>query len=452
VTRMAATASEGASGASVAAAPWKWRRVAVHVTRGCELRLRLLADERAPFSGAVVFQEDVQRVSYDAEPGTVAAIFGPGDKAACAIGMYDPLSPLRLRVVAHGPTASPLDSEWVRAAIATAVAERDALFDTNSRAATTGYRLVNGENDGLPGLVVDRYGNTVVVKVYGSAWLPWMESVVGALQGACGSFELERVVLLLSREISRLPEATRLGLAHGDVLAGAPLDGELGFLENGIGFGADPVQGQKTGFFLDQRDNRLAVRALAAASPGCRVLNVFSYTGGFSLYAADGGAGQVTSVDLARAAIASVESNWARNAHRPKIAAARHEGIVMDAFEAMEQLRKAGRTFDLVIVDPPAFAQRERHVEAALAAYGKLAKLAVQLTAERGHVVLASCSSRVSADAFHGAVEKAAQQAGRPLDVLKRTGHACDHPVRAAGCTPYLKATFARPASSTRRR
>lgn len=186
------------------------------------------------------------------------------------------------------------------------------------------------------------------------------------------------------------------------------------------------------------------MRELAQRSPGARVLNVFSYTGGFSLYAADGGAAAVTSVDASRAAIDAIERNWARNAHRPAIAAARHEGIADDAFSAMEALRQARRQFEIVIVDPPSFAQRERHVDAALAAYAKLARAAVLLAAPGGSVLLASCSARVTADAFHSAVEKGARQAGRPLEVQARRGHACDHPVRAAGATPYLKATLAR--------
>lgn len=433
--------------------PWAQRRVAVHVTRGCEQRLRRLAEQGAPFTAGAVYQEEVLRVSYAAEPGTVAVVYGPGDKGkgnapAAAVGLYDPLSPVRLRLVQHGATSTPLDEAWVRAAVARAVAERAAAFaHLRGAAETTGHRLVNGENDGLPGLVVDRYGGTAVVKLYAGAWLPWAAAVVRALEAACAppSFALERVVLLLSRELAQLPAEQRLGLAHGDVLAGAPLpaSGEVPFAENGLAFGCEPVLGQKTGFFLDQRDNRELVRALAAASPGCRVLNVFSYTGGFSLYAADGGAAAVTSVDASRAAIDAVERNWARNAHRPAVAASAHEGIADDAFAAMEALRRAGRQFEIVVVDPPSFAQRERHVEAALAAYAKLARAAVLLAAPGGSVLLASCSARVSADAFHSAVESGARQAGRPLEVRSRMGHACDHPVRAAGATPYLKATLA---------
>lgn len=245
--------------AAVAHRPWEQRRVAVHVTRGCEQRLRRLAAEGASFTGATIFQEEVLRVSYDAEPGTVAAVFGPGGKgggkanvAAAAVGLYDPLSPLRLRLVQHGASPTPLDEHWVRQAIARAAAERFAQFASANRAeATTGYRLVNGENDGLPGLVVDRYGGTLVVKLYAGAWLPWVDAVVRALEAACAppSLKLERVVLLLSRELAQLPPAQRLGLGHGDILAGAqlPASGEVCFEENGIVFGCEPVVGQKTG-------------------------------------------------------------------------------------------------------------------------------------------------------------------------------------------------------------
>lgn len=425
--------------------PWEHRRVAVHVTRACERRLLSSAAVVGDgFTAAVVFQEEVQRTSYDdVPPGTVGICFGPSGKKALAVGLFDPVSPLRVRVLALGATSAPIDSAWVGRTIARAAAERGALFDNHCDEATTGYRLVNGEHDGLPGLVVDRYGDTLVAKCYSAAWLPWREEVAAALVDACPV--AQRVVLLQSREIARLAHDARAGASHGDVLRGAPLpaDGRVRFRENGLEFACQPVDGQKTGFFLDQRENRARVRTLVQRAGASAVLNVFAYTGGFSLYAADGGAAAVTSVDLAARAIADCERNWALNAHRPAIRAASHEGVVADAFEAMDRLRADGRRFDLAVVDPPAFAQRERHVPKALGAYSALARAAVQLVEPGGRVLLASCSARVGSDAFLDAVRRGAQAAGRPLRVEDVTGHAADHPVRAHGATPYLKGVFA---------
>jgi 23S rRNA (cytosine1962-C5)-methyltransferase len=211
------------------------------------------------------------------------------------------------------------------------------------------------------------------------------------------------------------------------------------FDENGLRFEVDPVRGQKTGFFLDQRDNRARVEALAA---GARVLNVFAYTGGFSLYAARGGARAVTSLDLSALALAAAERNFALNRALPAVAAAQHELLAGDAFDALAELARARRTFDLVIVDPPAFAKRQAEVERALAAYARLTRLALAVTRPGGTLVIASCSSRVSAAAFYDAVLAAAAQAGRPLRELARTGHALDHPVRFAE-GEYLKCLFA---------
>jgi 23S rRNA (cytosine1962-C5)-methyltransferase len=211
------------------------------------------------------------------------------------------------------------------------------------------------------------------------------------------------------------------------------------FKENGITFECDPINGQKTGFFLDQRENRVRVRSL---SKNKSVLNVFSYTGGFSLYAADGGATEVTSVDFSTPATQATLRNIQHNQHRANIRSAKFETLDQDAFEALAQMKSAGRKFDIVILDPPMFAQNQAQIETALNAYRKLTLLGLGVLKRGGTLVQASCSSRVSADDFFRTIHQAAQEAGRPLKEIERTGHALDHPITYKEGA-YLKCLFA---------
>jgi 23S rRNA (cytosine1962-C5)-methyltransferase len=212
------------------------------------------------------------------------------------------------------------------------------------------------------------------------------------------------------------------------------------FTENGLWFGADVLRGQKTGFFLDQRDNRARVEQLAV---GMRTLNVFAYSGGFSLYAARGGAPEVLSLDASAPALAAALRNFDLNRHTPRIAAACHSLLQADAFEALPDLGRQGRRFDLVIVDPPSLAAQQSQVEGALQAYARLTNLALGVLAPDGVLVMCSCSARVSASAFFSTVSRAAVAAGRPLRELDRTGHPIDHPIRFPEGA-YLKALFAK--------
>jgi 23S rRNA (cytosine1962-C5)-methyltransferase len=238
--------------------------------------------------------------------------------------------------------------------------------------------------------------------------------------------------------MKQYPEYLR-GLEDGQIIFGEPINQTLTCYENGLCFEVDPICGQKTGFFLDQRDNRARVEKLAR---GKRVLNVFSYNGGFSLAAARGGAVEVTSLDQSGPALASSERNFALNAGVPAIAAAVHLTIEDDAFKAMAELVKKGESYDLVIIDPPAFAVRRSQVKDALNAYGRLAHLGVSLLAPGGDIVLASCSNPVSPEDFRKRLCDSAERAGRPLREITETGHALDHPLDFSD-SRYLKCLFA---------
>jgi 23S rRNA (cytosine1962-C5)-methyltransferase len=229
------------------------------------------------------------------------------------------------------------------------------------------------------------------------------------------------------------------GLQDGQILFGPPLDGPVVFSENGLLFEAEPVAGQKTGFFLDQRDNRSRVEG---SSRGREVLNVFSYTGGFSVYAARGGARSVTSVDLSAPAMAGCERNFALNLGNPGVCSCPHHPVVGDAFQVLSEMARAQRRFGLVILDPPMFAQSKAQVESALQAYQRLTRMGLAVLEPGGTLVQASCSARVPAEDFFSAVEESANQAGRPLREMQCTSHAVDHPARFLESS-YLKCLFA---------
>jgi 23S rRNA (cytosine1962-C5)-methyltransferase len=405
----------------------------LHIPKPAEKRiaLRIAAPaERALRQGHPwVFDQSIIDQSHSGVPGDLAVIFD-SKRNFQAIGLYDPTSPIRVRILQQGKPAV-IDENWFQEKIKIAATLREPLKKKD----TNGYRLVHGENDGLPGLVIDRYAETLVIKLYTPAWVPHLKEVCAALSQIQ---PFERLILRLSRSLNKQTKYLH-GLTDGMTLAGQTPERLLLFKENGLTFECDPINGQKTGFFLDQRENRERVKALSRDKS---VLNVFSYTGGFSLYAADGGAKEVVSVDFSTPATEATLRNIAHNQDHPNVKAARFETIAQDAFEVLAQMKEEKRRFDLVILDPPMFAQKQAQVETALAAYRRLTALGVALIKPGGILVQASCSSRVDADAFFEAVHGSAKEAGRPLREMERTGHALDHPVTFREGS-YLKCLFA---------
>lgn len=395
------------------------KRIALHVTPAAERALR----GGHPW----LFDQAIRKQSRAGQPGDLAVIFDSA-RRFLAIGLYDPDSPIRVRVLQHRDQAL-IDRAWFAARLHTAAARRAPLLAQG----TDGYRIVHGENDGLPGLIVDRYASTLLVKLYTAAWLPHLRDVVAGLRDGQ---PCERLVLRASRHVATV--MAQYGLHDGQTLIGAPPGGPVIFRENGLRFAADVVRGHKTGFFFDQRENRARVRTRAA---GRRVLDVFAYSGGFSVYAAAGGATAVTSVDISAPALAAAVANLAlnREAVRPDV---QQVTLAEDAFACLGRLSSAGRTFDMVIVDPPAFAKSAPEVDRALAAYARLTRLALGVLQPDGVLVMASCSSRVTPEAFFSTVQRAAQDAGRALVDVQRTGHALDHPVSFPE-GEYLKCLFA---------
>jgi 23S rRNA (cytosine1962-C5)-methyltransferase len=349
-----------------------------------------------------------------------------------AIGLYDAESPIRVKVL-HAGRPTPIDRTFWRERLVAAEARRAPLLEDPG---TTGYRWVHGENDGMAGLVLDRYGDTLVCKLYSAAWFPHLDEVIHEAQQVRPS---SRVVLRLARNVTPTER-----LHDGAALVGQLPERPVRFLERNLAFAADVVHGQKTGHFLDQRENRARV---GARSRGARVLDVFSCTGGFSVHAAAGGARLVHSVDLSAEAIATARRNMELNRSLPAVRRCQHHDSVGDAMEVMSQLAAAGRRFDVVVVDPPSFARRREQVPGALAAYGRLSSLALDLLEPGGLLVQASCSSRVDEGELWAAVRAAAERHGSSLADVTITGHPLDHPVGFAEGA-YLSAVFARVADS----
>jgi 23S rRNA (cytosine1962-C5)-methyltransferase len=390
------------------------------------LRLRITAAAETIVRGGHpwLFADSIHESNRPGQLGDLAVIYDRKDKFL-AVGLFDPDSPIRVRIL-HAGKAQTIDAAWWRARLAESLARREGLFD----ATTTGYRLIHGESDGWPGLVLDRYDTTLVLKIYTAAWLPRLDETVALIRETIPS---ERLVLRLSRNIQPVAEK-QFRSRDGRLLFGTPPEGVI-FSENGIRFEAVVLRGQKTGFFLDQRESRREVETLAR---GCRVLNAFSFSGGFSVFAARGGAVSVTDLDISAHALESAKRNFALNKKFPGVAACRHETVQADAFAWIE---KSTEKFDLIILDPPSLAKRATEREGALHAYERLNAHGIQRLAQGGILVAGSCSAHVPAAEFFDAVRHAAKKSGRQFTELKTMQHPPDHPAGFREAA-YLKVIY----------
>lgn len=336
-------------------------------------------------------------------PGGTTFAAGTWVRVQCdgfsAVGVFDPASPLAIRVYTRGPVP---DAAWFEAHVKGARDRRAPLLRDGS---TSAYRLINGEGDGMPGIVVDVYGQFAALRLDSVALtslVPWIVSAV------------ERAV-----DVKGVVQKTNQGL---DVLAGRAPPERLIVSEHGLRFFADIGSGQKTGLFLDHRENRKHVEQW---SQGAAVLNLFSYTGGFSLYAARGGARHVVSVDRAGDAMARARDNVELNGFDPSA----FEFVTEDAMRYLERAAQEKRRFDVVISDPPSFARNRTQRQRAIRAYEKLHGLALAVLAPGGLYAAASCTSQVDVVAFKDSIATAAARCRRSLQIAMENGQALDHPV-----------------------
>lgn len=363
-----------------------------------------------------VFDYQIQNLPQEGKPGDLGIIYDSKNKFL-AIGLYDPFSAIRLRVLQQGAPRE-IDAAFFADRVKKAIALRSALPGKG----TSGYRVVNGENDRLPGMVLDRYEDTAVLKLYTSAWIPFLELLLPVLEE---HLKVQRCILRLSRNTQKTVEAMS-GYREGQVLFGPSLTAPVCFRENGLYFEVDVFEGQKTGFFLDQRDNRQCIRTMAKDKS---VLNVFSYTGGFSIYAFAGGCRSVVEIDSNPWAIKTSRETFELNFPSKQFETDSFQQLQRDAFIALKQLVAMKKSFDLVILDPPAFATNKKQKVKALITYSRLAESGALLTQPGGILFAASCSRHVTAKEFFQAIFSGVKSAGKIYEVIQKTGHAVDHPV-----------------------
>jgi 23S rRNA (cytosine1962-C5)-methyltransferase len=382
------------------------------------LRVSAAAEKQIRAGHPWVYSDSIREQNREGAIGELAVVFDRADQFLAA-GFFDPDSPIRLRVL-HAGKPLKIDHAFWTARLESALARRKGLFDGS----TTGYRIINGESDGWPGLVLDRYADSLVMKVYTAAWMARLDEIAGLFKERLG---MRTLAIRASRNIAPAMPAE---LAPSDALP------PVVFLESGLKFEADVWRGQKTGFFLDQRENRRLVESFAR---GREVLNAFSFSGGFSIYAARGGAKSVTDLDISAHALDSARRNFKLN--WPDALPCAYQPIQTDAFEWLAG--NPGRKFDLVILDPPSFAKRERERTGAIRAYSKLASDGLSHLRTGGILVACSCSAHVSAEEFLGAVRSAVRSSGRQFEELRTTGHAPDHHASFREAE-YLKSIYLR--------
>ncbi len=340
-----------------------------------------------------------------------------------AVGLWDAQSSIAVRIFTR--KGQP-DASWFAERVWEAWEGREQL----RAGSTTAYRWIYGEGDGLPGMVVDRYGDYAIIQTYADSVGAIVPLVTTALR-KCDP-DLRGILLReSSREMTATDEQVDLGAqqakpkAAGTRLAwGEAPPTDLVVQEHGLYFRANLFEGQKTGLFLDQRENRRMVEQLAG---GREVLNCFAYTGGFSLYALRGGAAHVVSADIGQGLAEATSENLALNG----LPAERHEFVTDDCFALLDAYAKAERRFQMVILDPPSFARSKSSQHAALRAYTRLNALGLRCVEIGGLLVTSSCTSQVSPEAFRNLLADAAVQAGRRLQIISEIGQPLDHPVPA---------------------
>lgn len=356
------------------------------------------------FSGAIA------RVDGAPEIGeTVAIVSNEGEPLG--VGAYSPHSQIRVRMWCFD-SATIVDAAFFRARLLAAAALREHLRPT-----TTGLRIVNAEADGLPGVVVDHYADVAVVQLLSGGGEHWREAIVDAVGAALAPAAVYERSDADVRSLEGLP--LRAGPLRGEVSAPVVI------AEDGLEFAVDVVNGHKTGFYLDQRENRRRIGALCG---GRSVLNAFCYTGGFSLSALRGGATRVLSVDSSADALALAGRNLARNGLPAGLA----EWREADVFAELRRLRDRGERFDVIVLDPPKFAPTAQHAARAARAYKDINLLALKLLRPTGWLATFSCSGGIDASLFRKIVAGAAVDAGVDVSICARLGAGEDHPVGLA--------------------
>lgn len=375
------------------------------------VKLRPKAERMVKREHPWVFEDSIIKQNNEGESGDVVVVFDIKKNKFLACGLYDPNSPIRLKLL-HYFKPLKIDQVFFQEKIDQAFHKRKELLAT----ATNSYRLIYGEADGLPGFIADVYDTVLVVKLYSTIWLPYFNGIVAALMAKS---KCSTVVLRLSRNVQKSKDL--YGLYDGKVIVGDLENEVIVFQEHGIKFSANVIHGHKTGYFLDHRANR---RAVGLLSKGKTVLDVFSYAGGFSVHALANGAKEVTSLDISAQALEIAKENGKLNTYEGI-----HKTMAIDAFVGLQELINQNKTFDIVVIDPPSFAKSSQEIEKAKISYSRLAKLGAKLVSKKGMLVLASCSSRILAEDFFNICDAELQNSTKRFQLTKKTYHDTDHPV-----------------------
>lgn len=361
-----------------------------------------------------VFEGSVAGLEGRARPGdTVEVVAGDGRMLGRAA--WSPSSKIRARMWSFSPDES-IDHGFFKRRVAASVARR---ASHPMLAGQSGLRLIHGESDGLPGVIADRFGDVVVLQLTSAGADKWRGAIVAALELATGC------TAVYERSDSEVRGLEGLEPVSG-CISGALPDADITIAENGVRLSVDVVGGHKTGFYLDQRDNRLLTGLLARDRA---VLNCFCYTGGFSLQALAGGASSVLSIDSSGPALDIARRNLELNPH---LDAGRAEWQQADVFEALRELRRDERRFDLIVLDPPKFAPSAAHAERAARAYKDINLFGFRLLNPGGILMTYSCSGGIGVELFQKIVAGAAADAGVDARIIHRLSAAADHPVGLA--------------------
>ena len=381
------------------------------ITKNLAVKLNAKGEQFVVKGHPWVFSNSIVKVNEDAKTGDLAIIFSKNKNKVIGLGLYDANSPIRIKIIHNTEDKVEVNSDFFHHKIEIAFEKRSELLRTK----TNSYRLLFGENDGFPGLIADVYDSVLVVKLYSEIWLPYLETIIPSLQQISNA---KTVIMRLSRN---LQISKTNALIDGQVVYGILNNEVIEFVEHGVNFSANVIKGHKTGYFLDHRANR---KQVGEWSKGKTVLDVFSYAGGFSVHALYNGAKEVTSLDISKQALEIAIENGKLNPYSGK-----HKIIAGDAFAELKNLIKNKVTFDVVVIDPPSFAKQASEIDLAKKKYAQLAELGEKVTAKKGLLVLASCSSRVLAEEFLDINDKALASTNRRFKVVLKTQHDTDHPI-----------------------
>lgn len=385
------------------------------------IKLKPAAERMVKKGHPWVFEDSIVKKSLEPSTGDLCIIFDSAKNRFLALGLYDEDSPIKIKLL-HFHKNVNFNDELILNNIDKSYEKRKTHFNDSFNA----YRLIYGESDNFPSIIIDIYNRTAVVKIYSLIWAEYLDLISDYIYS---KLNLDCVLLRLSRNIEK--KAINKELFNGKILKGELKNKIIKFKENSFNFTADVVDGHKTGYFLDQRKNREKVGLL---SNNKIVLDVFAYNGGFTVNALCNGAKSATSVDISEHALKSISDNLNLNKFKGE-----YNTILGDAFKVLEDLIKKKMKYDIVVIDPPAFAKSEREIETAKKQYERLAKLGSQLVNKNGYLILASCSSRINSDDFFEINKLALKNTNFKL--IEQTFHDFDHPAEIQEMK-YLKCAY----------